>query len=51
MSRFLHALIRLLKVHTEALTDFRHAFSPDGLNTLLSQGYVLEAAASMGIAG
>lgn len=51
MSVFLHTLIRILKVCTEALTDFSHACSPDGLNILLSQGYVLEAAASMGIAG
>ena len=43
---------RSLKVYMEALTGFKHVFSPDGLNnTLLSQGCVLEEAAGVGIVG
>lgn len=41
---------RILKVYIEALTVLRHVFSPVGLSdALLSEGCVLEKAASMGI--
>lgn len=33
---------RILKVYTEALTGFSPIHSPDGPNTLLSQGCALE---------
>ena len=43
MSSSLHLPPRILKVYTEALTGFSHAYSPDGLNnTILSQSCVLE---------
>lgn len=41
--RSLHLLARILKVYTEALTEFSHIYCPDILNNLLlSQGSVLE---------
>lgn len=43
--------IRILKVYIEALTGFSHIFSPNGLNTLLSQDYILELVAGMGTVG
>lgn len=50
MSRSPHPPTGILKIMS--LSGFRHIFSPDGLNnTLLSQGYVLETATSMGIVG
>ena len=40
---------RILKVYIEALTGFGHILSPDGLiNTLLSQGCVLETGSPVG---
>ena len=52
MSRSLQLPARIWKVYTEALTGFSHVFSITGLNnTSLSQGYVLETAASMGRVG
>lgn len=48
MSGSLHQLAGIL----EALTGFRHVFSPDGLNTtLLSQGYKLENSLHSGNGG
>ena len=50
ISRFQHPPVRVLKVCIKVLTKFGHLLSPDGLNnTFLSQGYVLETAASMRI--
>ena len=50
MSRSPHPPTRILKIMS--LSGFRHIFSPDELkNTLLSQGYVLQTATSMGIVG
>lgn len=33
---------RILRGRTEALTGFSHTFSPGGLNSLISQGFILE---------
>ena len=39
---------RILRIYIQALTEFSHLASPDGLNnTLLSQGCVLEVAVSV----
>ena len=40
-----------LKSYIEALTGSSHVFSPDGLNILLSQVYVLEIVPSVGKVG
>lgn len=49
MSRFTHPSPKLLKVNIESLTGFIHVYHPDGLNnTILSQGYISEAASSVG---
>lgn len=48
MSRSPHLLSRVLKVYVEALMRFGNVHSPDGVNTLLSQGRVLEMAPSGG---
>ena len=51
MSRSLPLPPRILSF-IEALTGFSHVFSPDGPNNiLLSQGYVLETAPSVGMVG
>lgn len=49
MSRSPHPLARILNIYIEALTGFSLIYSPDGLNTLLSQGHVLGTALSMGM--
>ena len=47
-----HPPARILKVCIEALPEFSHIFSLDGLNNiLLSQGCVLETAPSVGTLG
>lgn len=52
MSRSPHLPTRILKIDIQASIGFSHAFNPNGLsNTLLSQGYVLETAGSMGMVG
>lgn len=49
MNRSPHPPTRILRAYTEALTGFSHAHLPDGLHTtLLSQGCILGAAASVG---
>lgn len=48
MSRSPHFPTKILKVSIEALTGFGHVFSPDGLNTLLSQGCILGTAPTLG---
>lgn len=40
---------RILRVCMTALTGFRHIFTLHGLNTLLSQGYAIEIAPSVGM--
>lgn len=50
-SRSLHMPVRILKVYIKAFIGFSHVFSPDSLNILLSQGYVLETAPSVGMVG
>ena len=42
MSRSPRLLVRILKVYIEALMGLSHIHNPHGLNTLLSQGCVLE---------
>lgn len=50
MSRSPHPPAKILKDYLEAFTKFDHVFSPDTLNDpLLSQGYILETAPSVGI--
>ena len=44
MGRSPHLLSRVLKVYVEALMRFGNVHSPDGVNTLLSQGHILEMA-------
>ena len=49
MGRSLHQATRSLEVYIEVLTGFSHVFSPHSLNnTILSQGYVLEMAPTVG---
>ena len=51
-SRSLCPPVRILKVYIAPIMGFSHISSPYGLNnTLLSQGYILKTAASMGIVG
>lgn len=50
-SRSLHTPLRILKVCIEAFIGFSHVFSSDGLNILLSHGYVLETAPNVGMVG
>ena len=50
--RSLHLPATIIKVYIEALMEFNNIFSPDSLNiTSLSQGYILEMTASVGIVG
>lgn len=52
MSRSLCLPTRVLGLYIEALMGSRHIECPDGLNnTLLSQGYVLEMAPTVGTVG
>lgn len=52
ISRSFHLPTRIMKVHGRALTRFSNVFSPSSLNTtLLSEGCILEMAASMKIVG
>lgn len=52
LSRSPHQSTRTLKVYIEALIGFGHIYHPDDLNTtLLSQGYILETAPSVGMMG
>lgn len=52
MSKSLHPPARILKVYIQTLTGFSHIHNPGGLNnTLLSQGYVLETASTVGMGG
>lgn len=44
MSRFSHPPARIFKVSIKALAGVGHVCHPDGLNNLLSQGYVLRSA-------
>lgn len=47
MSRSLHLVARILKVHREALTRFSHIHRPDSSNsTLLPQSHFIEMASS-----
>lgn len=52
ISRYLYPPARSLYVYIENLTGFRYTLNSDGLNnTLLAQGYVLEIAPCVGMAG
>ena len=51
MSRSLHLPTRILKVYIDVLIGFSDIFSPDHLNTLLSQDCVLEEAPPVGTVG
>lgn len=51
MSRSPHLPARILKDCIEALPGFGCTFSADALNTLLSQGYVLGTAPTVGMVG
>ena len=52
MSRSPYLPARILEVYIEALTGFSHVYCPDGLsNTILSQGYLLVIAPTVGTMG